>query len=67
MTVTLSSKGQAALTKQARLQQQLRPGAGFVYLIDGDSIILTPETRQFRGQKKEWRGCSEFTPHAVNQ
>jgi AbrB family looped-hinge helix DNA binding protein len=43
MTVTLSSKGQVVLPKQARTRLQLRPGTRFVCRIDGDSIILTLE------------------------
>jgi AbrB family looped-hinge helix DNA binding protein len=45
MTVTLSSKGQVVLPKQARLQLQLRPGTKFVCRVDRDSIILTLEGR----------------------
>jgi AbrB family looped-hinge helix DNA binding protein len=45
MTVTLSSKGQVVLPKQARLRLQLRPGTRFVCKVDGDSIILTLERR----------------------
>jgi AbrB family looped-hinge helix DNA binding protein len=45
MMVTLSSKGQVVLPKQARTRLQLRPGTRFVCKIDGDSIILTLETR----------------------
>jgi AbrB family looped-hinge helix DNA binding protein len=43
--VTLSSKGQVVLPKQARLRLQLRPGARIVCRVDGDSIILTLEPR----------------------
>jgi AbrB family looped-hinge helix DNA binding protein len=45
MTVTLSSKGQVVLPKQARTRLQLRPGTRFVCKVDGDSIILTLEPR----------------------
>jgi AbrB family looped-hinge helix DNA binding protein len=45
MTVTLSSKGQVVLPKQARTRLQLRPGTRFVCKIDGDSIILKLEPR----------------------
>ena len=45
MTVTLCSKGQVVLPKQARTRLQLRPGTRFVCKIDGDSIILTLEPR----------------------
>jgi AbrB family looped-hinge helix DNA binding protein len=45
VTVTLSSKGQVVLPKQARLRLQLRPGAKFACKVDGDSIILTLESR----------------------
>ena len=45
MTVTLSSKGQVVLPKQARTRLQLLPGTRFVCKIDGDSIILTREPR----------------------
>ena len=45
MTVTLSSKGQVVLPKQARTRLQLRPGTRFVCRVDGDSIILTLEAR----------------------
>jgi AbrB family looped-hinge helix DNA binding protein len=45
MTVTLSSKGQVVLPKQARTRLQLRPGTKFVCRVDGDSIILTLEPR----------------------
>jgi len=45
MTVTLSSKGQVVLPKQARTRLQLQPGAKFVCRVDGDSIILTLEPR----------------------
>jgi AbrB family looped-hinge helix DNA binding protein len=45
MMVTLSSKGQVVLPKQARTRLQLRPGARFVCRVDGDSIILTLEPR----------------------
>jgi len=45
MTVTLSSKGQVVLPKQARTRLQLRPGTRFVCRVDGDSIILTLEPR----------------------
>ena len=46
MTVTLSSKGQVVLPKQARLRLLLRPGAKFACRVDGDSIILTLERRE---------------------
>jgi len=45
MTVTLSSKGQVVLPKQARARLQLRPGTKFDCRVDGDSIILTLEPR----------------------
>jgi AbrB family looped-hinge helix DNA binding protein len=45
MTVTLSSKGQVVLPKQARMRLQLRPGAKFLCRVDGDSIVLTLEQR----------------------
>jgi AbrB family looped-hinge helix DNA binding protein len=45
MTVTLSSKGQVVLPKQARTRLQLRPGTRFVCRVEGDSIILTLEPR----------------------
>lgn len=45
MTVTLSSKGQVVLPKQARLRLQLRPGAKFACRVEGDSIILRLEGR----------------------
>jgi AbrB family looped-hinge helix DNA binding protein len=45
MKVTLSSKGQVVLPKQARTRLQLRPGTRFVCKIDGDSIILKLEPR----------------------
>lgn len=45
MTVTLSSKGQVVLPKQTRLRLQLRPGAKFACKVEGDSIILTLESR----------------------
>jgi len=45
MTVTLSSKGQVVLPKQARTRLQLHPGTKFVCTVDGDSIILTLEPR----------------------
>jgi AbrB family looped-hinge helix DNA binding protein len=45
VTVTLSSKGQVVLPKQARTRLQLRPGTKFVCRVDGDSIILTLEPR----------------------
>ena len=45
MTVTLSSKGQVVLPKPARTRLQLRPGSKFSCRVDGDSIILTPESR----------------------
>ena len=45
MTVTLSSKGQVVLPKQARTRLQLRPGAKFVCRVQEDSIILTLESR----------------------
>ncbi len=45
MTVKLSSKGQVVLPKQARMRLQLRPGAKFVCKIEGESIILTLESR----------------------
>lgn len=45
MTVTLSSKGQIVLPKQARARLQLRPGTKFVCKVEGDSIILTLEPR----------------------
>jgi AbrB family looped-hinge helix DNA binding protein len=45
MTVTLSSKGQVVLPKQARTRLQLRPGTKFSCRVDGDSIILTLESR----------------------
>jgi AbrB family looped-hinge helix DNA binding protein len=45
MMVTLSSKGQVVLPKEARTRLQLRPGTKFACRIDGDSIILTLEPR----------------------
>jgi len=45
MTVTLSSKGQVVLPKPARTRLQLRPGSKFSCRVDGDSIILTLESR----------------------
>ena len=45
MTVTLSSKGQVVLPKQARTRLQLHPGTRFICRVDGDSIILTLESR----------------------
>ena len=45
MMVTLSSKGQVVLPKQARTRLQLRPGTRFVCRVDGESIILTLEPR----------------------
>jgi len=45
MIVTLSSKGQVVLPRQARLRLQLRPGAKFICRIDRDSIVLTLEPR----------------------
>jgi AbrB family looped-hinge helix DNA binding protein len=45
MTVTLSSKGQVVLPKKARTRLQLRPGSKFSCRVDGDSIILTLESR----------------------
>jgi AbrB family looped-hinge helix DNA binding protein len=45
MIVTLSSKGQVVLPKQARTRLQLRPGTKFVCRVNGDSIILTLEPR----------------------
>lgn len=45
MTVTLSSKGQVVLPKNARTRLQLRPGTKFVCKVEGDSIILTLEPR----------------------
>jgi AbrB family looped-hinge helix DNA binding protein len=43
--VTLSSKGQVVLPKQTRTRLQLRPGTKFDCKVEGDSIILTLETR----------------------
>ena len=43
--VTLSSKGQVVLPKPVRTRLQLRPGSKFSCRVDGDSIILTPESR----------------------
>ncbi len=51
MTVTLSTKGQVVLPKQARTRLQLRPGAKFACKVDGESIILTLEPRH-RGRPK---------------
>lgn len=45
MTVTLSSKGQVVLPKQARARLQLRPGTKFNCTVEGDSIILKLEPR----------------------
>ena len=45
MMVTLSSKGQVVLPKPARTRLQLRPGSKFSCRVDGDSIILTLESR----------------------
>ena len=45
MTVTLSSKGQVVLPKQARTRLQLRPGTKFACRVEGDAIILTLEPR----------------------
>lgn len=45
MMVTLSSKGQVVLPKQARTRLQLRPGTRFICKVNGDSIILTLESR----------------------
>ena len=46
--MTLSSKGQVVLPKQARTRLQLRPGTRFACKVDGDSIILTrePQSRE---------------------
>ena len=41
----LSSKGQVVLPKQARMRLQLRPGAKFICKVEGESIILTLESR----------------------
>jgi len=43
MTVTLSSKGQVVLPKQARMRLHLRAGVKFVCKVQGHSIVLTPE------------------------
>ena len=43
MTVTLSSKGQVVLPKQARARLQLRPGTKFDCRVEKNSIILTLE------------------------
>jgi AbrB family looped-hinge helix DNA binding protein len=45
MVVTLSSKGQVVLPKQARTRLQLRPGAKFTCHVEGDVIILKLEPR----------------------
>jgi AbrB family looped-hinge helix DNA binding protein len=45
MKVTLSSRGRVVLTKPVRARLQLRPGSKFSCRVDGDSIILTPESR----------------------
>jgi AbrB family looped-hinge helix DNA binding protein len=46
MIVTLSSKGQVVLPKQARTRLQLRPGTKFDCKVEGDSIVLTLEPRR---------------------
>jgi AbrB family looped-hinge helix DNA binding protein len=38
-------KGQVVLPKQARTRLQLRPGSKFNCKVEGDSIILTLESR----------------------
>jgi AbrB family looped-hinge helix DNA binding protein len=45
MIVTLSTKGQVVLPKQARTRLQLRPGSKFSCKVDGTSIILTLASR----------------------
>ncbi len=42
-TTTLSSKGQVVLPRLVRSQLHLAPGTRFVCVIQGDSIVLTPE------------------------
>lgn len=43
-TTTLSSKGQIVLPKLVRSQLKLTPGMKFLCRVQGDSVILTPET-----------------------
>lgn len=42
-TTTLSSKGQVVLPCLVRSRLHLTPGTRLVCVIDGDSVILTPE------------------------
>lgn len=44
MTTRLSSKGQVVLPKQARTRLQLRPGMKLMCKVQGNSIVLTPES-----------------------
>lgn len=42
-TTTLSSKGQVVLPRLVRSKLHLAPGTRLVCLIQGDSVVLTPE------------------------
>ena len=42
-TTTLSSKGQVVLPRLVRSKLHLTPGTKFSCVIQGDSVILTPE------------------------
>jgi AbrB family looped-hinge helix DNA binding protein len=50
-TVTLSSKYQLVLPRQARERLRVRPGMKFTVISKGDVIFLVPErpARQYRG------------------
>lgn len=43
MTTTLSSKGQVVLPRLVRSKLHLAPGTRLVCVIQGDSVVLTPE------------------------
>lgn len=51
-TTTLSSKGQVVLPRLVRSKLHLTPGTKLVCVVQGDSIVLTPETP--RRQKREY-------------
>ena len=46
LTTRLSSKGQVVLPRMVRTQLRLAPGVKLVCEVRGDSIVLTPQSKQ---------------------
>ena len=59
-TVTLSSKNQVVIPREARKQLGIGPGARLLVLVKDDRIVFMPEPRHFvkrsSGRHKGWWG-----------